>query len=119
MKTKNSVKGKVDFSQWTANNFMQVAREFSNRGSLNNLNQTKIFALLAVPKEEREAFVEENPVEDMTTRELQQAIKEKKAIEEEKENIQEQMDKLAAEMQALKNLPRVAQPRTGLLNQTP
>ena len=73
---------KVDISQWTANRFMKVAKEFSNYGSINNLSQTKIFALLEVPKEERETFIEENPVEDLTTRELAKAIKEKKELEE-------------------------------------
>lgn len=84
------LESKVDFSQWQANKFMKVAREFSNRGSLNNLNQTKIFALLAVPQEERETFIEENPVEDMTTRELRQAIKDKKELEEKIKQLENQ-----------------------------
>lgn len=46
---------------------MKVANEMSYSSSLSNLSQTKVFALLTVPQEEREAFIEENPVEDMTT----------------------------------------------------
>ena len=34
--------------------------------------------MLEVPQEEREEFIQENQVEDMTTRELRQTIKEKK-----------------------------------------
>lgn len=71
------LKEKVDFSHTSAKRFMQVAREFSNSPSLGDLPPTKVFALLDLPSEERENFVESNPVDDMTTRELQQAIKEK------------------------------------------
>lgn len=59
------LENKVDFSSQQARRLMQVSREFPNRSSVSGLNQTKVFALLAVPKEEREAFIEENPVEDM------------------------------------------------------
>jgi len=74
------LKEKVEFSWDTANNFMRVAREFPNSETLRNLNTSKIYALLSLPAEEREEFVAVNPVEDMTTRELQQAIKENKAL---------------------------------------
>lgn len=76
----NWLREKVDFSTSQARRFMQVSREFSNRVSLHGLGQTKVFALLSVPEEERETFLEENPVEDMTTRELRQAIKENKEL---------------------------------------
>lgn len=72
---------KVEFSQRNANNFMRVAKEFSNSQTYSNLTQSKIFALLDIPQEEREEFIENNPVEDMTTRELQKVIKEKKELE--------------------------------------
>ncbi|MBU3145994.1 DUF3102 domain-containing protein [Clostridium sp. CF012] len=40
--------------------------------TLTDLNQSKIFALLDIPQEERKTFLEENPVNEMITRELQQ-----------------------------------------------
>jgi hypothetical protein len=73
---------KVDFSQNTAGQFMRVAREFSNSESIANLGTRKLFLLLDVPSDEREEFIKENPVETMTTRELQEAIKAKKELEE-------------------------------------
>lgn len=76
---------KVDFSQRTANNFMKVANEFSNSQTLANLSQSKVFALLSLPQDERETFVKENPVDEMSTRELQQAIKDRDKAEKEKE----------------------------------
>lgn len=77
---------KVDVSQWTANKFMKVAKENSNCGTYNNLSQSKVFALLSMPQEERETFVKENPVNEMTTRELQQAIKDRDKAVKEKNN---------------------------------
>jgi hypothetical protein len=66
---------KVEFSQWTANKFMRAANELSNCGTLNNLSNSKVFALLDLPPEEREPFIQSNPVDEMTTRELQAAKK--------------------------------------------
>ncbi|MBW9154889.1 DUF3102 domain-containing protein [Clostridium tagluense] len=48
---------KVEFSQETARKFMKVGTEFSNSNTYGNLNQSKIFALLDVPAEEREDFM--------------------------------------------------------------
>lgn len=88
------LKEKVDFSHEQANRMMRIARECKDSSALTNLSQTKVFSLLALPEEEREEFIENNPVEDMTTRELEKAIKEKKQLEKEKEEaeraIQEQ-----------------------------
>ena len=76
----------VDFSQSSANNFMKIYTEYGDiQGELwgasaksqtfGNLSYSQAVALLAVPAEEREEFVKENHVEDMSTRELQEAIK--------------------------------------------
>ena len=78
----------VDFSQSSANNFMKIYTEYGDiQGELwgasaksqtfGNLSYSQAVALLAVPAEEREEFVKENHVEDMSTRELQAAIKER------------------------------------------
>lgn len=85
---------KVEFSQRNANNFMRVAKEFSNSQTYSNLTQSKIFALLDVPQEEREEFIETNSVEDMTTRELRQAIKEKRELEKQVEKLTNQKTKV-------------------------
>lgn len=77
----NWLEEKVDFSKQQARRLMQVSREFPDRSVASGLSQTKVFELLSVPKDERETFIEENPVEEMTTRELRQAIKEKKELE--------------------------------------
>lgn len=68
---------KVEFSPRTAQNFMRLAREWSNTQTLADLGASKALALLALPPEERETFLEEHNVVDMSARQLEQAIKER------------------------------------------
>lgn len=85
---------RVEFTDRTARNFMRVAREFPNRNAIADLGQSKVFALLSLPEEKREEFIKENPVEDMTTRELQKAIKEKKELEKQVKELKNQEPKV-------------------------
>ncbi len=79
------LKTQVFYSQDTANKYMKVYREyqingvFPNSDTFMNLDFSKAYKLLAVPAEEREAFLREHPVEDMTVRQLEQAIRERDA----------------------------------------
>lgn len=75
------LKEKVDFADRTARQFMKVAQEFGDSQSGMRLPISKVYALLDLPSEEREEFIKNNPVDEMTTRELQQTIKEKKDLE--------------------------------------
>lgn len=80
---------KVEFSHSQANNMMRLYKEYGSsqeslfRGgvkkAVEGLSVTSAIRLLALPEEERETFVEEHPVEEMSTRELEAAIKEKNA----------------------------------------
>lgn len=79
----------VDYSQSTANNLMRIFTEYGSdqmalfgetgpkSQAIGKLNYTQAIALLGVPAEDREQFIEENDVENMSTRELQQVIKER------------------------------------------
>ena len=77
----------VDYSQSTADNLMRIYKEYgdeqinlfgkSKSQTFKNLTYSQAIALFALPAEEREEFVQENPVEDMSTRKLQEAIKAK------------------------------------------
>lgn len=92
---------KVDFSQNTANQFMRVAREFSNSESIKNLGTRKLFLLLDVPAEGREEFVQqahtvngqEKTVDEMTTRELQESIRAKNELEEKLKQTESELEK--------------------------
>jgi chromosome segregation ATPase len=83
----------VNYSQRTANNLMKIYEEYGQdqlalEGAINNsqaiakINYTQAVALLSIPSDEREDFINEHDLESMSTRELQQAIKEKKELEE-------------------------------------
>jgi len=76
------LKSEVEFTRQTATRFMRVAREFPNGTSVLHLPVNKLYALLDVPADEREEFMEEMPIEDMKISELEQAIKDRKALEE-------------------------------------
>lgn len=106
----------VDFSRSTANNFMKIFEEYgakqvslfgdANSQTIGNLPYTHALKLLAVPAEEREEFVEEHHVEDLSSRELDRLIKERDAAvrraEESEERELAQADALA-ELEALRD----------------
>lgn len=77
------LKAQVGYSQDTANKYMKVYREYQKNGAFPNsdmfmnLDFSKAYKLLAVPAEEREAFLQEHPVEDMTVRQLEEAIRDR------------------------------------------
>ncbi|QOS77934.1 DUF3102 domain-containing protein [Paenibacillus sp. JNUCC31] len=75
------LKEHVNYSQSSANNFMKISVEYANSQTLGNLSYSQAVALLSVPTEERESFVEDNNAAEMSARELQAAIKERKEAE--------------------------------------
>jgi hypothetical protein len=101
-------KGMLEHGQWldwlenqvglhkrTAQNFMQLAEQFPNTQPVAHLSYTKLLALLAVPEEEREEFLEvshnvsgeEKTVAEMTKRELEQVIRERDQALKEQERL--------------------------------
>ena len=96
------LKEEINFSQSTANNLMKIYNEYGDSQgqlwgasaksqTLGNLTYSKAVALLAMPAEERESFVEENNVEDMSTRQLQEAIKAREEAEKEKAELSKEL----------------------------
>lgn len=102
------LKNKVEFSRQTANRFMSIAREFSNCSAMSNLGSTKLFFLAGLDEEDRQEVMQENDIEEMTTRELEQAVKEKKEIkkqlEEEKEYSEELQEAIKEKETQIRNL---------------
>ena len=88
------LKKRVDISHRTANNFMKVATTFSNSQSIANLGSTKLFLLAGLDEENREEVMQENNIEEMTTRELEQVVKEKKEIKKQLEAEKEYSEEL-------------------------
>lgn len=98
------LKQSVDYSQSTANNLMRIFNEYgsdqitllednSKSQALGNLSYTQAVALLGIPEEERENFVKENDIDNMSTRELQKAIKERDVALKEKEKALKNLEK--------------------------
>lgn len=67
----------VELSERTAQKFMKLAREWSNPNTLADFGASKALMLLALPEGERDAFLEDHNVIDMSARQLEQAIKER------------------------------------------
>ena len=82
---------KVGYSEKTAQNFMRLAREFSNPQAIADLGATKALKLLALPAEEREQFVAAHNVIDMTTRQLEAAIRERDEARQAQAKMEEDM----------------------------
>ena len=98
---------RVNYSQSTANNYMKLYQEYgdnqesffsslSNSQAFGNLTYTQAIALLALPAEERQEFAEKNDVADMSTRQLEQAIRERN----EERKAREDAEARAAEQEA-------------------
>lgn len=69
------LKERVDFSEATAQRFMQIAKGYSNPATVRDLGFSKALALLAVPEKDRETFAAEVDAEHCSVRELREAIK--------------------------------------------
>lgn len=76
----------LGYSQRTTNSLMKVYKEIPNSQAIANLSYTKVVNILSIPSENRQEFVENHKVEDMTTRQLQAEIKEYKKNLKAKEN---------------------------------
>lgn len=108
---------KVEFSERSAQNFMRLAREWSNPQTLADLGASKALALLALPESEREDFIaevhtvdgEEKTVIDMSARQLEKAIREREEALAEKHAAEQARAKMAEDMALTKQLLESAQ----------
>ena len=71
------LESEVNISDRTARNFVKVATTFSNWKPVANLGTRKLLALAGLDEEDRQEVMQENNVEDMTIRELEQVVKER------------------------------------------
>lgn len=85
---------RVDIPARTAQRFMRLAKGYPDPTALSDLGMTKALALLGLPEDEREAFIEEThdvngaekTVGEMSSRELEKAVKERKGKLNDKES---------------------------------
>jgi uncharacterized coiled-coil protein SlyX len=101
----------VEYSKSTANNLMRIFEEYGADQItllLNNnikspiyerLTYSQAVALLGIPADQREDFVKDTEVENMSTRELQQVIKERDQAQKEAEDVKFEKEMLFKELQ--------------------
>ena len=105
----NWLKKNVNYSQSTANNFMRLYKEYGNDQSslfttmtnsqaIMNLDVSKALALTVLPPEEREEFVSEHDVENMSTRDLKEALQENKELKRQLEERERQAAESASQL---------------------
>lgn len=108
----------VDYSKSTANNLMKIFEEYGSTQitlldnnlksqAFGNLNYSQAVLLLGLPSEEREKFVEENKVDEMSTRELKKAIADLKKANKEKDNALKERDEAIEKLSALEESNRI------------
>ncbi len=84
------LKEKVEFSPRTAQDMMRLAKEYSNTQTFAFLGAQKALQLLALSAPEREEFVAKNDIENMSVRQLKEAIKAKEDAERERDEALEE-----------------------------
>lgn len=108
----------VDYSKSTANNLMKIFEEYGSAQitllddnlksqAFGNLNYSQAVLLLGLPSEDREKFVEENKVDEMSTRELKKAIADLKKANKEKDNALKERDEAIERLNALEESNRI------------
>lgn len=105
------LKDEVGFSQSTANNYMRLFEDYGsaqisifgatvNSQSIANLPYSKALQLLAIPKEEREAFAEEVGAADLSVSELKEAIRERDEAYRERNDAQKREHEMSQKLAA-------------------
>lgn len=108
------LKEEVKFSERSARNFMKLFTEYGSsqlsffssdlkRQTFADLPYSKALALLAVPEEEREVFAKEVKAEDLSVRELQEAIKERDEAKKQLKRVSDERDRLKMDLEDHEN----------------
>lgn len=108
----------VDYSKSTANNLMKIFEEYGSTQitlldnnlksqAFGNLNYSQAVLLLGLHSDEREKFVEDNKVDEMSTRELKKAIADLKKANKEKDNALKERDEAMEKLNALEESNRI------------
>lgn len=108
----------VDYSKSTANNLMKIFEEYGSTQitllddnlksqAFGNLNYSQAVLLLGLPSDDREKFVEDNKVDEMSTRELKKAIADLKKVNKEKDNALKERDEAIEKLNASEESNRI------------
>ena len=108
------IEEELPFSHSWANNYMKLYKElgteqltlFGNSQAFANLRPTQALEILTLPAQEREAFLETHDVENMSTRELKKAIRERDEARKELENANGKIEDLQGELERVETAAR-------------
>lgn len=114
------LKNHIDYSKSTANNLMRIFEEYganqialfgdnSKSQALGNLSYTQAVALLGVP--DKEEFIQENDIENMSTRQLQEAVKAQKDAEKRAEEAEKKASEAVTAQESQNILKQAAEKR--------
>lgn len=103
------LKERAAFSERTAQDFMKLAKEYGESAEIADLGAAKALALMALPASERAEFAaekhvvngEEKTAQEMTVKELKEAIREREEARAELNAAEAARDKMAEEMKFL------------------
>ena len=92
---------KVEFSERSAQQYIRLWREYGKSATVADLGVRKALVLLALPESEREEFAAEKHVvdgaeknaRDMTAKELEEAVRQRKLAELKADSVQRELDK--------------------------
>ena len=104
----------LGYSERTTQQLIKVSDSFSNPNTLSDLTFSKVLALTSIKDEkQRQEFVENHKVKDMTTRQLQAEIKEyKKNLKAKEEELNNTKNELGEAKTALTNKERQIEEET-------
>ena len=106
------LKDEFGWTDRTAQKLMAVYREFGddqkslfgpgiNTKTYSDLPVSKLYLLISVPESEREEFVKENDIAEISVREMEKLLKEKKEAEAQAKASTDALEKLSGEYEAL------------------
>lgn len=104
----NWLENEVNYSRTTANNLMKIFNEYAadqinllgdnlKFQALGDLSYTQAITLLGIPAEQREEFIQENDVQDLSTRELEKLVKQVKELEKKVEDKDKEIKEVKTE----------------------
>lgn len=111
------LKDEFGWTDRTAQKLMAVYREFGdsqkslfgpeiNTKTYSDLPVSKLYLLISVPESEREEFVKENNVSEISVREMEKLLREKREAEDESREAHEALGELADKYEALSAVAR-------------
>ncbi len=77
----NWLENEVNYSKSTAYNFMKVAKEFPDFHAVGNLGMKKLLALTGIEAESREKIINNNDLDNMTVKEVENVVEDEKMLE--------------------------------------